>query len=190
MQDDVYFVPLIVSAWADPTPHVALAAAFTEIVRRGQETRYQQGFAQFQQWIRRVAAIRTSLDWGARGALSKARVESPAVGIQLFCDGRQLAAGDVRRGMDLVVRGVHPGAYQMILESGWEVWDRVLTPADLLWAAAPPGKALPVAAASSEGTPTLPDKVWRIPAGIEIRVFRGGQSGRLEFVLTLPRETT
>ena len=85
--------------------------------------------------------------------------------------------------MDLVVRGVHPGAYQLVLESGWVVWEAVLAPADLLWGAAPRGTALPVAAAAG-GTPLPPDTVLSTPAGIEIRVFRGGQSGRLELALS------
>lgn len=183
MSDDIYFIPLIMAAWADPAPHVALAAAFAEIVRRGQEPRYQQGFAQFQKWIRLVAAHRAQLDWGARGALTAGLTETPAVGVQLFCDDRQLAVGEVRRGMDLVVHGVHPGVYQLVLETGWVVWEKPLEPADLLWSAVRGGRPLPAAAAVGEGQPARPDDIVPTPAGIEIRVFRGGQAGRLELAL-------
>ena len=182
MQDDVYFLPLIVSAWPDPARPASLMAAFETVLSRGQELRYRVGLMQFEQWMRFVAAHRALLNRGDRGALLH-RLRGPLeITVQLYRDGLTRACGTLRHGTSLVVNDVQRGMNRLVLETGWVVWEATLAPADLLWAAAPRGKALPVAAAAS-ATRQPPDAVISAPAGIEIRVFRGGQSGRIELAL-------
>ncbi len=51
MSDDLYFIPLIVRALKQPGPAEALQAAFAEIQRLGQQTKYAQGHKQFQMFM-------------------------------------------------------------------------------------------------------------------------------------------
>jgi hypothetical protein len=100
------------------------------------------------------------------------------LGVTLEGPSGPLVSGVLRRAEKLECARVRPGAYQLVLHTGWCVWDGVLTPADLLWSAAPAGAPLPAAAGDAD-TPLPPTRTIDTPAGLVLELYRGHAYGRL-----------
>lgn len=77
------------------------------------------------------------------------------------------------------ILNVTPGHYRMCLESGRVLWERDLTDQDLVWAAAYPRRALPMAADSGDSSAEPTHEVSLIGGRVVLCVLPGVESGSI-----------
>ena len=80
---------------------------------------------------------------------------------------------------------VMPGDYSLVLETGRGIWEGCLTPRDLLWGIAFPGRALDLAADTGERPTTATREEQLLGSELILRVFPGLESGRIELTWNL-----
>ena len=76
-----------------------------------------------------------------------------------------------------------PGNYQLLLNTGWVLWNGALSAADLVWHEAYPERPLEMAADTGEDHVTPTRVIELLDGELVIRVFPGIESGRLEIEL-------
>ena len=99
MNDDLYFLPLIADALEQPDPKEALKEAFENIKNLGRQSKFKQGFSQFQRFMNEVKS-----NWEKQPQTSEGMADKLARDLS-----HQLAAGlleddekEAKSAMDLI----------------------------------------------------------------------------------------
>ena len=179
MANELFFIPIFLKALRAADPERSLAEAFASIVQKSGQPDFEQGYAQFRDWLD-VAARDEGLDTEDWMAL----LTPDEMGFVLLRDGAivdraVLSLGERRSVMDRIV----PGHYSLALETGLQLWEGELTAQDLLWTEARPDEPL-AWAASSEEEREPPTRTDNLPdVGMILNVYAGLEYGRLELLI-------
>ena len=76
--------------------------------------------------------------------------------------------------------GIPPGRFELVLNTGWQLWSGELADGDLLLSAAPPGRPLRLAAATGESDDQPTRELTLLGGEIVMNVFAGAGAGRIE----------
>lgn len=175
MQEDLAFVPMIAAALRQSDPEAALAEAFAKLKAMGQVLARQRCYRQFLAFMRQVQQTRPAV-------VSTPPVPSPRdIRILLYRQGQQVEALWFPAGTGTgIVPGIIPGPYQLITDTGWLLWEDRLTPEDLLWSVAFPGRALPMAADTEASARQPTRQVDLLDGTVILRTYAGLESGLLQ----------
>ncbi|GEM_PF-2494349 len=167
MVDRMFFLSLILRAMQQPNHNAALRDAFRQIQTKGHQPEFAEGYRQFRAFMREVAKQH------AKGQLDD--TTSPAVGspasdaeelppellqalneaaerplsLELLVKREDVVVGTfpvdrLREGQ--TITGVVPGYYELILDTGLQLWEGRLSDRDLVWRMAFPDRPLAMAA--------------------------------------------
>lgn len=189
MNEELYFIPIIVEAMRQPAVEPALRDAFAQIEDLGRDPALRVGYQQYLRFM----------DEARRALMADEPHESPG---QAFFECERssplelwLERGDVRVGaleleripQEATFLNLQPGAYRLRTDTGWTLWEATLTPRELIWAEAFPQKGLPLAAQTEEVIFPVTREVSVLDGALTIRVRPGLESGVLELLFTKRR---
>ena len=170
MHDDLFFIAMIDTALDQPDRLAALRKAFERIRRMGREPRYRRGYRQFLHWMQTAACARHDLEASRASIPTREMLERP-VWIELVIehDDTRLVTLRIDPNEKPVVRGMAPGSYRFLLDTGCVLWDGTISEHGEFASRPEPGQPLRMAAATT--MPGAPQD--------EIRLFDGALTLRL-----------
>jgi hypothetical protein len=180
MCDDLFSIPLLVTAFRQPDSKTALREAFREIRRLGQEPRWRTGYQQFLVFMAyALEPARVESPWGSTGKMM----------IEMVIERGETVLGTFTVGDDAreaTIGGITPGFYSLMLATGRVLWEGELRAEDVLWSSAYPGQPLR-AAAESEHALWEPTREFRLLDGaLLLSVYAGIEAGALGIRIELP----
>ncbi|MBI1390118.1 MAG: hypothetical protein GC154_16880 [bacterium] len=186
MSHELYFLPLLMKAFDEPDRKQALLQAFEEIRTLGGRPGYQDGYVQFQEFMRcsEESAIETLLtDW------EEAPLRLPAMetfpDLILHMNGRTVGTIYLSpTGASSSFAPILPGLCQLRLSTGWVIWEERLNDKDLLWTSAFPGQPLLMAAETVESQTPISREFHPLDGALTITVHPGLEAGILRVQFT------
>jgi len=183
MNENLYFIPIIAEALQQEDTEEALEQAFEQIESLGRQRRYETGYEQFAQLMDTVGVH-----------IDKSKVEEPeieflserppGIGISLFRDNEPFKSVTFTKIPDAkTIDGIRAGYYRLTLATGRLVWEGELSERDLIWVDAFEGRPLEMAADTGGAKASPTRQISALGGDVEIRVFAGIESGRIEVVM-------
>jgi hypothetical protein len=161
MNKDVYFVRIIVDAFQQPEPNMAIEEAFKKILDLGQQPEYEQGFRQFKRFM--------------------ALMNDNGLEIIIDRNGESIVSIPVKSGpFSERIQNIKPGKYDVRLNSGRILWQGELTARELVWTAAFPEKDMALAADTGAYTEYTTREITLLEGELIIRVIPELESGCIE----------
>lgn len=190
MSKDLYFIKLLNQALVSSHPRNALRDAFDEIEKLGQQSGYEKGYGQFLKFMSLMGADEREelIDpeiWrrGIEEWLESTALGAPMPLMVLERNGEVLARIQFEeKGTTGTIGDLRPGSYLLSLESGWVLWKRDLSEADLIWRHAFPEEALPLAAETERITAKISREIELLGGELIIKVMPGRSSGRMDLI--------
>jgi len=179
MNDDLYFIPIIIEAFKQPDRSNAIKKAFEQIEQLGKLDRYSQGWRQFCLFMNEtlVSAENYSTDQLQEKLINT--FKRPEVfDITIEKDGIPIETLSFKYSSDSkTVKNIIPGSYKLTFESGLCLWQGTVNAEDVLLA------DLKMAAGTEVEKPN-PTKTIPIfeEAGM-IHFYRSIGSGSMEIVI-------
>lgn len=179
MNDDLYFIPIIIEAFKQPDRSSALKKAFERIEQLGKHDRYSQGWRQFCLFMNEtlVSAENYSADQ-LQEKLINTFMRPEVFDITIEKNGIPIETLSFKySGDSKTARNIIPGSYKLTFESGLCIWWGTVSAGDVLLA------DLKMAAGTEVEKPS-PTKTIPIfeEAGM-IHFYRGIGSGSMEIVI-------
>jgi len=186
MNDDLYFIPIIIEAFKQPDESGALKKAFEQIERLGKLDRHSQGWKQFCLFMNET--------FSSAEDCSPERLEEKLINtfkrpdlfnLTIEKDGLVVETltfrytGDSRTATNIV-----PGSYKLVFESGLCLWQGTVSSSDVLIPEAYPEANLPMAADDKgEENRKLTKTVTLLGQAGKIKFYAGIGSGSMEIVI-------
>ena len=186
MNDDLYFIPIIIEAFKQPDRSNAIKKAFEQIEQLGKLDRYSQGWRQFCLFMNEtlVSTENYSTDQ-LQAKLANAFKRPEVFDVTIEKDGLAIETLSFKySGDSKTVKNITPGSYKLIFESGLCIWQGAVTSGDVLIDKAYPKANFKMAAddtGKEKRKPTKTIPLWG-QAG-EINFYAGIGSGFMEIVI-------
>jgi hypothetical protein len=162
---DLYFIPLLSEAFAQPDRHAALIRAFEAAARLGAGSDYEAGY---KQWERFLAAARP---------VARARVTETAEGVWIELDV------PFPSGVEAVLTDLQPGRHTVALSTGLVLGRYEFVAEDLIWEHAFSAEAFKMAADTGEPAAYCA-RTYPLECGVgAIRTYPGFESGAIGIII-------
>ncbi len=179
MNDDLYFIPIIIEAFKQPDRSNAIKKAFEQIEQLGKLDRYSQGWRQFCLFMNETFS--SAEDYSTdqlHEKLDNAFKRPEVFDVTIEKDGLAIETLSFKySGDSKTVKNITPGSYKLVFESGLCIWRGTVNAEDVL-------QADFKMAADMKGE--KPKPVRTIPifekAGV-IHFYAGISSGSMEIVI-------
>jgi len=181
MNDDLYFIPIIIEAFKQPDESGALKKAFEQIEQLGKLARYSQGWRQFCLFMNETFSSAEDcrpeqleekfIDTFKRPDLFNLTIEKDGLAVETLTFRY---TGDSR-----TVTNITPGSYKLTFESGLCLWQGTVSSSDVLIPEAYPEANLPMAADDIGENRKIP----LFGQAGEIKFYAGIGSGSMEIVI-------
>ena len=182
MNDDLYFIPIIIEAFKQPDRSNAIKKAFERIEQLGKHERYNRGWKQFCLFMKETfSSVENYSPEQLQEKLINTFKRPEVFDITIEKDGIPIETLSFKySGASKTAKNIIPGSYKLIFESGLCIWqgtvsagDVLRADADLKMAADDIGKEKP--------SPTRTIPIFE-EAGM-IHFYRGIGSGSMEIVI-------
>ena len=181
MTDALYFITLIANALKQANPKEALKGAFKTIETLGRQPQYQQGYVQFQRFMEECGGASMALVDLAEHMSGAPPTEPREIFFIIELDGREWHTVPVSRPFSsLTIKGLRPGHYTLLLDTGRLLWEGELTEKHLLWTEAFPDQPLALAADTGDVEPVSTINIPFLDGEWTLLVLPGLESGRMQ----------
>ena len=186
MNDDLYFIPIIIEAFKQPKRPGALKKAFAQIEQLGKLDRYSRGWKQFCLFMNEtlVSAENYRTDQ-LQEKLANAFKRPNLFDITIEKDGLPVKTLTFRyTGDSKTAANITPGSYKLVFESGLCLWQGTVSAKDVLIAKAYPDDDLQMAANDTgEENRKLTKTVSLFGQAGEVKFYAGIGSSSMEIVI-------
>ena len=179
MNDDLYFIPIIIEAFKQPNRSSALKDAFEQIEQLGKLDRYSQGWRQFCLFMNETlgSAEDCSIDQ-LEEKLANTFKRPDVFDITIEKSDRPIDILSFKySGDSKTAKNITPGSYKLIFESGLCIWRGTVSAEDVLQ----PDFKMAAGTEVEKPSPTKTIPIFE-EAGM-IHFYRGIGSGSMEIVI-------
>lgn len=186
MNDDLYFIPIIIEAFKQPDRSNAIKKAFEQIEQLGKLDRYSQGWRQFCLFMNETFS--SAEDYSTdqlHEKLDNAFKRPEVFDVTIEKDGLAIETLSFKySGDSKTVKNITPGSYKLVFESGLCIWRGTVSAKDVLIAKAYPDDDLQMAADDTgEENRKLTKTILLFGQAGEIKFYAGIGSGSMEIVI-------
>ena len=179
MNSPLSFIAQIDAAYRSNDPEAALL----EWLLRSSTSLSEEEYAHFVHLLHTVREEHECLprDWNEHRSNLDTR-SADTLSLRLEEGNHCLATSELQPGIPLLMgASLRPGAYRLVLSTGWVLWEARLTKQELRWSHAHPREALPLAAESEHAAVPAPALEQELLNGeLTVRIYPGLESGRME----------
>lgn len=182
---ELYFVSMIAEALRRPDRRSALQEAFRKIEERGADQSFRLGYVQFRRFMAHSIEHWRGVSPNVVDTDAASTLDSAAA-LELWLDRDEQRVTEFnldRIPCKKMIGGILPGRFRLRTCTGWTLWEATLSPRELIWTEAFPGKHLPLAAQSESHSVAATLNVSAISGALRIRVYPGLEGGTIEVVV-------